>query len=48
MPYLPSLPEDAKLLQVFQSYPATCKPLIEMHEALMRGPSADEETGDPA
>jgi uncharacterized peroxidase-related enzyme len=39
MPYLPSLPEDASLLDVFKAYPATSRPLLEYHDALMRGPS---------
>jgi uncharacterized peroxidase-related enzyme len=39
VPYLPSLPEDASLLDVFKAYPATSKPLLEYHDALMRGPS---------
>lgn len=39
MSYLPSLPEDTTLLQVFQSYPATARPLLDFHELLMRGPS---------
>jgi uncharacterized peroxidase-related enzyme len=39
MPYLPSLPEDAKLLDVFRAFPASAAPLLELHEALMRGPS---------
>ncbi|TCO54394.1 carboxymuconolactone decarboxylase family protein [Actinocrispum wychmicini] len=36
MTYLPSLPEDSKLLQVFRAYPATAKPLIAFHELVMR------------
>jgi len=39
MPYLPSLPERARLLDVFRRQPATAKPLIAYHDALMRGPS---------
>lgn len=39
MPYLKSLPADARLLQVFQAYPATAKPIVDYHEILMRGPS---------
>lgn len=39
MPYLKSLPDDARLLQVFQAFPATARPLIDFHELLMRGES---------
>lgn len=39
MPYLKSLPHDARLLDVFQAYPATARPLIDYHELLMRGES---------
>lgn len=39
MSFLKSLPEDAVLLHVFKAYPATSRPLIEYHEALLRGPS---------
>ncbi len=39
MPYLPSLPSAASLLDVFKAFPHTCRPLIEFHEALLRGPS---------
>ncbi len=39
MPNLPSLPEGARLLDVFTRYPETTKPLIEYHEVLLRGPS---------
>lgn len=39
MSYLPSLPPDAALLQVFQAYPETARPLIDYHQVLMRGPS---------
>jgi flagellum-specific peptidoglycan hydrolase FlgJ len=38
--HLPSLPEDAKLLDVFRAYPDTPQPLLDYHEILMRGPSA--------
>jgi uncharacterized peroxidase-related enzyme len=37
--YLPSLPEQAKLLDVFRAYPGTAGPLLDYHEVLMRGPS---------
>lgn len=39
MPFLPSLAKGATLLDVFRAFPDTCKPLIEYHEALLRGPS---------
>jgi uncharacterized peroxidase-related enzyme len=39
MTYLPSLPHDAVLLDVFRAYPGTSRPLMEYHEALLRGPS---------
>ena len=39
MSYLKSLPDDAVLLNVFRTYPATARPLLEYHEALMRGDS---------
>ncbi|SDN34066.1 uncharacterized peroxidase-related enzyme [Lentzea albidocapillata subsp. violacea] len=39
MPYLPSLPENAALLDVFRAYPDTAGPLIDYHEVLLRGPS---------
>jgi len=37
--HLPSLPEDATLLDVFRAYPDTARPLLDYHETLMRGPS---------
>lgn len=39
MSYLRSLPPDAALLQVFQSYPQAARPLLELHEVVMRGPA---------
>ena len=39
MPYLPSLPENAALVDVFRAYPDTAGPLIDYHEVLLRGPS---------
>ena len=39
MPFLPSLPKGASLLNLFKLFPETSKPLIEFHEALLRGPS---------
>ena len=38
MTYLPSLP-DATLLQVFRAHPDIARPLIDLHEAVLRGPS---------
>jgi len=38
--FLPSLPQPAKLLDVFRAYPGTAAPLLDYHEALMRGPSS--------
>lgn len=39
MSFLASLRDDARLLDVFRAYPGTAKPLVDYHEALMRGPS---------
>lgn len=39
MSHLPSLPHDAVLLDVFRAYPETSRPLLEYHQALLRGPS---------
>ncbi|HYQ70247.1 carboxymuconolactone decarboxylase family protein [Actinophytocola sp.] len=39
MSYLSSLPDDAKLMDVFRLYPETSRPLLDFHEILMRGPS---------
>lgn len=39
MTYLRSLPPEAPLLEVFKAYPDTAGPLVDYHEALMRGPS---------
>ena len=39
MSFLKSLPPDAVLLNVFKSFPATARPLIEYHEVLLRGAS---------
>lgn len=35
----PSLPENAGLADVFQAFPATIRPLLEYHDALLRGDS---------
>jgi uncharacterized peroxidase-related enzyme len=39
MPYLPSLKPDAVLLDVFRAFPGPAEPLLDYHEALLRGPS---------
>jgi len=39
MTYLPSLPKNAVLLDVFRAYPHTSRPLLDYHQALLRGPS---------
>ena len=39
MAYLPSLPPGAVLLDVFRAYPQTARPLLDYHQALLRGPS---------
>ena len=39
MAYLPSLPENASLLDVFRMFPETNEPLLVFHETLLRGPS---------
>lgn len=39
MSYLKSLPADAKLLDALKARPALARPLLEYHEALLRGPS---------
>ncbi len=39
MTHLPSMPDDAKLLDVFRANPATAGPLLDYHEAVMRAPS---------
>jgi uncharacterized peroxidase-related enzyme len=37
--YLPSLKDDAVLLQVFRAQPETARPLLDYHELIMRRPS---------
>jgi uncharacterized peroxidase-related enzyme len=39
MPFLPSLPKRASLLNVFNAFPQTSTPLIELSEVILRGPS---------
>jgi uncharacterized peroxidase-related enzyme len=39
MPFVPSLPKGASLLNLFKAFPGTSIPLIQFHEALLRGPS---------
>src|SRR6266851_2941863 len=39
MTYLPSLPPGAVLLDVFRAYPEASRPLLDYHQAVLRGPS---------
>lgn len=39
MPFLPSLPKGATLLDLFKAFPQTSTPLLQFHEVLLRGPS---------
>ncbi|HZA74925.1 MAG TPA: peroxidase-related enzyme [Acidimicrobiales bacterium] len=39
MSFLPSFRPDAVLLDVFKAFPDTSRPLLDYHEALLRGPS---------
>src|SRR5260370_9879256 len=39
MTYLPSRPSDAVLLDVFRAYAGTARPLLDYHQALLRGPA---------
>lgn len=39
MTYLPPLPQNATLLDVFRAYPDTARPLLDYHQVLLRGPS---------
>ena len=39
MSYLTSLPAETTLLQVFTAYPDSARPLLALHEVVMRGPS---------
>ncbi len=39
MTYMTSLPPGAVLLDVFRAYPGIYRPLLEFHQALLRGPS---------
>lgn len=43
MSFLPTLPADATLLDVFKAFPETNEPLIRFHEVLLRGPSPFSE-----
>jgi uncharacterized peroxidase-related enzyme len=43
MPFVPSLPKGASLLNLFKAFPETSIPLIQFHEALLRGPSSFTE-----
>jgi len=39
MPRLRSLPDERVMRDLYRAHPATCKPLGELTEAAMRGPS---------
>lgn len=39
MSYLPSIPDNAVLMDVFKAYPDTTTPLLDYHELVLRGPS---------
>jgi uncharacterized peroxidase-related enzyme len=39
MSYLKSLPAETTLLQVFQAYPDSARPLLEFHQLVLRSPS---------
>ena len=39
MTYLSSLPDDARLVDVFRAYPGPARPLLDLHEEVMRRPS---------
>ena len=39
MPFLPSLPKGASLLDLYKAFPEMSIPLIQFHEALLRRPS---------
>lgn len=39
MPFLPSLPADAVLTNIFLGYPEISKPLVQLSDAIMTGPS---------
>jgi uncharacterized peroxidase-related enzyme len=40
VPFLPSLPDDAAVLDVMKAFPESSAPLIDYHQAVLRGPSA--------
>jgi uncharacterized peroxidase-related enzyme len=40
MPFLPSLPDDAGVLDVMRAFPESAGPLVDYHEVVLRGPSA--------
>lgn len=39
MPYLPSLPGDARVMDVMKAYPESSAPLIDYQQVVLRGPS---------
>ena len=43
MPFLPTMPDSATLLDVFKAFPEASRPLIEFHEVVLRGPSPFSE-----
>lgn len=43
MPFLPGLPPEASLLDLFRAWPDTARPLLAFHEVLLRGPSPFSE-----
>lgn len=44
MSFIPSLRKGASLLDLFKAFPQTSEPLIQFHEALLRGPSPFTES----
>ncbi|MGH3864381.1 hypothetical protein [Actinokineospora sp.] len=38
MTYLPFLPQNATLLEVFRAFPDRARPLLDYHQVLLRGP----------
>ncbi len=39
MTFLPSQPDDTTLLDVFHAFPEAARPLLQLHEVVLRGPS---------
>jgi uncharacterized peroxidase-related enzyme len=40
VPFLPSLPDNAAVLDVMKAFPESSAPLLDYHEVVLRGPSA--------